>query len=149
MGFLRALGGYFVAVVVLAVVAVVFQSGFVLSMLGDVGAEIGPGALIRMMIDDLTGFAPLYGALIAIGLLVAFPVAALLHRLTKLHRTLVFAGAGGVCMLVMLLAMEQVFFGVQLVAGARTLTGLASQILAGVIAGWVFASITPPPRRSA
>jgi hypothetical protein len=64
---------------------------------------------------------------VAIGLLVAFPVAALVHRVTKLSRVLVFAGAGLVCMLVMLLAMEQVFFGVQLVAGARTLPGWSAR----------------------
>jgi hypothetical protein len=46
----------------------------------------------------------------------------------------------------MLLAMEQVFFGVQLVAGARTLPGLVSQMIAGAIAGWAFVQLTPSPR---
>jgi hypothetical protein len=149
MGFLRALGGFAVAVLVLTVLAVVFQSSFVLSMLGEVGAQIGPEAFATMIVDDLVGFAPLYGALIAVGLLIALPVAAVLYRVTRFPRALVFAGAGLVCMLVMLLAMEQVFFGVQLVAGARTLPGLASQLIAGAVAGWTFAVITPAPRARA
>jgi hypothetical protein len=146
MGFLRAALGFVVAVIVLTVLAVIFQTGFVLSALGDVGAQLSLGPILSMIVDDLIGFAPLYGALVAIGLLVAFPVAAIVHRVTKLSRVLVFAGAGLVCMLVMLLAMEQVFFGVQLVAGARTLPGLVSQMIAGAIAGWAFVQLTPSPR---
>ncbi len=149
MGFLRALGGFVVAALVLAVLAVIFQSSFVLLMLGEVGADIGPDAFASMIVDDLVGFGPIYGALIAIGLLVAFPSASLLHRVSKLPRALVFIAAGLVCMLVMLLAMEKVFFGIQLVAGARTTLGFASQLLAGAIAGFVFAQLTPAPRAKA
>lgn len=148
MGFLRAVVGFIVAVVVLTVLAVIFQTGFVLSALGDVGAQLSLGPVIAMMLDDLIGFGPLYGALVAIGLLVAFPAAAIVHRVTKLSRVLVFAGAGLVCMGVMLVAMEQVFFGIQLVAGARTLPGLVSQLIAGAIAGWAFVQLTPSPRAS-
>lgn len=149
MGFLRAVFGFVAAVMVLTVLAVMFQTGFVLSALADVGAQLSLGAIVSMIIDDLIGFGPLYGALIAIGLLAAFPVAALVHRITKLSRALVFAGAGLVCMLVMLVAMEQVFFGVQLVAGARTLPGLVSQLVAGAVGGWTFVRLTPAPRSSA
>jgi len=148
MGFLRAVFGFVVAVGVLTVLAVIFQTGFVLSALGDVGAQLSFGPAVSMMLDDLIGFGPIYGALIAIGLLVAFPVAAIVHRVTKLSRVLVFAGAGLVCMLVMLVAMEQVFFGIQLVAGARTLPGLVSQMIAGAVAGWAFVQLTPSPRSS-
>jgi hypothetical protein len=146
MGFLRAVFGFGVAVVVLTALAVIFQTGFVLSALADVGAQLSLGPILTMILDDLIGFGPIYGALIAIGLLVAFPAAAIVHRLTKLSRVLVFAGAGLVCMLVMLVAMEQVFFGVQLVAGARTLPGLVSQMIAGAVAGWAFVQLTPSPR---
>lgn len=149
MGFLRAVFGFVISVGVLTVLAVIFQTGFVLSALADVGAQLSVGSVLSMMIGDLTGFGPLYGALIAIGLLVAFPVAALVHRISKLSRVLVFAGAGLVCMLVMLVAMEQVFFGVQLVAGARTLPGLISQLLAGAVGGWAFVQLTPAPRANA
>lgn len=143
--FLTAVLGFVLATLILTVLGIVFQTGFVLTMLSDVGAQIGFGAGASMVFDDLLGFGPIYGVLIAIGLLVALPVASIAHRVTKLPRALVFAGAGAVCMLVMLVAMEQAFFGVQLVAGARTLPGLMGQVLAGAIAGFAFTRLTPPP----
>ncbi len=146
MRFFTAVLGFVLATVLLTVLAVIFQTGFVLSMLSEVGAEIGIGAALSMIIDDLIGFGPLYGVLIAVGLVIAFPAAALVHRLTKLSRELVFACAGAACLLVMLIAMEQAFFGVQLVAGARTLPGLIGQVLAGGLGGLAYAMITAPPR---
>lgn len=145
MGFLRNLMGYVAAVIVLTVLAVIAQTGFVLSALSDVGASLNVGAVASMMIDDLVGFGPIYGALIAIGLIIALPAAFGVYRLTGLPRTLVYAIAGAVCIGVMLFAMEQVFFGIPLVAGARTSAGYVSQLLAGLVAGWAFARLTARP----
>ena len=148
MGFLKVLGGFIAAVFVLTVLATVLQSLFVLAALSGVGAQISAGEAAGMIAADLAGLGPLYGAFIAIALLVAFPAGALVHRITPLPRALVFAGAGLVAMAVMLAAMEQVFFGVQLIAGARTLSGFAAQMLAGLVAGYAFAALTPGPRRA-
>ena len=145
MGFVRAVLGYVAAVLVLTVLAVIIQTSFVLAALGDVGAVLTIGAIASMMVDDLIGFGPIYGVLIAIGLLIALPVAVGVQRLTKLPRTLVYAAAGAVCIGVMLYAMEQVFFGIPLVAGARTTAGFLGQLLAGVAAGWAFARVTAQP----
>ena len=144
MGFLRIVVGYAAAVVVLTLLAVVIQTSFVLAALGDVGAALSVGAVSTMIVDDLAGFGPVYGALIAIGLIIALPVALGVQRLTRLPRVLVYSGAGAVCIGVMLFAMEQVFFGIPLVAGARTTAGFVGQLLAGAAGGWVFAKITAP-----
>jgi len=45
-------------------------------------------------------------------------------------------------MFVMLWAMEQVFFGVPIVAGARDGFGLILQMLAGGVGGFIFAKLT-------
>ncbi len=148
MGFFKVLGAFIAAVFVLTVLATVLQSVFVLAALSGVGARIGTGEAAGMILADLAGLAPLYGAFIALALLVAFLASALVHRVTPLPRTLVFAAAGLVAMGVMLLAMEQVFFGVQLIAGARTSAGFAAQILAGLLAGFTFAALTPGPRNN-
>jgi hypothetical protein len=148
MGFLKVLGGFIAAVFVLTVLATVLQSLFVLAALSGVGAQISAGEAAGMIAADLTGLGPLYGAFIAIALLIAFLAGALVHRVTPLPRSLVFAGAGLVAMAVMLAAMEQVFFGIQLIAGARTLSGFAAQMLAGLVAGYAFAALTPGPRRA-
>jgi len=47
-------------------------------------------------------------------------------------------------MFVMLWAMEQVFFGVPIVAGARDGFGLILQMLAGGVGGFIFAKLSSP-----
>lgn len=149
MGFVKVFGGFLAAAAVLTVLATILQSVFVLIALAGVGAQIGAGDAAGMMLADLAGLGPLYGAFIALALLVAFIAAAVTHRFTPLPRTLVFAAAGLAAMAVMLLAMEQVFFGVQLIAGARSAAGFTAQLLAGLAAGYAFAALTPGPRRRA
>tara|TARA_E500000318_G_scaffold7581_1_gene7028 strand:- start:2 stop:460 length:459 start_codon:yes stop_codon:yes gene_type:complete len=143
MTILRVFGAYLAAVLVLIVLAVITQSLFVLSALTAVGAEIGAGDALAMLGDDLIGLGPLYGIFIALGLAVALLAAALVSRLLPVPRGWVFSAAGVVCMLVMLTLMKEVFFGVQIIAGARSMTGLLVQAVAGGIAGVVFVLLTP------
>jgi hypothetical protein len=148
MGFVRVVGGYVVAVVMLGVAATVLSSVMVLAMLETVGAEIDAGQAMGQISDDLAGFGPLYSALIALALAVAFIAAALVTRLVRPLRAVIFTVAGAVAMGVMLTLMEQVFFGVQLVAGARTTAGFLAQVGAGAAAGLIYAVLTPAPKRS-
>ncbi|MFW5661762.1 MAG: hypothetical protein ACOC05_10305 [Oceanicaulis sp.] len=147
MGVVKWIGGWLAATFVIAILATALQSAFVLAMLAEVGAEIGAEAAVSMMSDDLAGLGPLYGAILGLGLLVAFLAGSLVNRLIGL-RPLVFAVAGAVCVALALWLMEQVFFGVQLIAGARTLAGYVAQVAAGAAAGAVFAALTPAPRRA-
>jgi len=108
-----------------------------------------------MVLYDALYFGKLYIVFIALGFLVAFGVGSILLLALKLrrriaYRVIVFAVAGAVSMAVMLWAMKNVFFGTQLVAGARDETGFLLQILAGVIGGLVFALLTrlSPPKIS-
>jgi len=148
MGFFKVLGAFIAAVFVLTILATVLQSLFVLAALSGVGAGISAGDAAGMIIADLAGLGPLYGAFIAIALLIAFGASAPVIRFTGLPRTLVLCVAGVTAMAVMLLAMEQVFFGIQPIAGARTLSGFAAQMLAGLLAGFTFAALSPGPRLS-
>jgi len=149
MSFLRSVCAFFLAVIVMAVLGVVIQSVFVLIGLADVGASIRPGPALGMIGDDLRGLAPLYGVIIALGFLIAFLAAAFVGRVASLPRSWVFAGAGGVCMVVTLLAMQEVFFGVQVIAGARTTAGFLVQTAAGALAGALYARLTPERQRRA
>ena len=148
MTILRLVFVYIIAVVTMAALGVVAQSLFVLSGLGAVGAQIGPADALAMILDDLRGLAPLYGIFIAIGFAIALPVAALAGRLLPAPRALIFAAAGLVCMAVMLTLMKEVFFGVQVIAGARSMAGFWCQALAGGLAGLAFAALTNPPRKA-
>ena len=148
MAFLRLVLAYVATVVFMTALCVIAQSLFVLSGLGEVGASISLPEALGMIADDLLGLAPNYAIFIAIGLLIALPAAALTGRLTGLPRALVFAGAGLVCMLIMLTLMKEVFFGVQIIAGARSLAGFWTQAAMGAVAGLAFAALTPAPRKA-
>ncbi|WP_415811619.1 hypothetical protein [Litorimonas haliclonae] len=103
-----------------------------------------------MVLYDLFYFAKiLYLGFVGLGLLIAFGVGSILLLILELrsrasYRFIVFSVAGAVSMGVMLWAMKNVFFGMQLVAGARDGTGIFLQILAGILGGLVFALLTRP-----
>jgi len=90
---------------------------------------------------DVTGMIVPYGSLTAIALLIAFLAAGLLARLTG-RRTLVFGLAGAVAILV-LFAVLRGFLGTVGIFGARG-AGLSGQMLAGLLAGLLFAHLTAP-----
>lgn len=146
MTILRVFGAYLAVVLILVTLAVIAQSLFVLAGLMAVGAEIGAADALSMIVDDLTGLGPLYAIFIALGLAVALPMAALAGRLLPVPRVWVFGAAGLVCMLVMLTLMKEVFFGVQVIAGARSMAGLLTQAVMGGLAGAVFVRLTASPR---
>src|SRR5690606_20849317 len=90
-----------------------------------------------------------YPLLIAAGLAVAFPVAALLRRWTGAGRRLLYPLAGAAMMGAMLALSRVVFYGITLYAGSRGAWGPAGQMLAGALGGLACAlSLEPaPPRR--
>ena len=145
MSILRLVLAYLAAVVVMATLGVVTQSLFVLLSLGDVGASIPVASALGMMVDDLLGLGPIYAILIAIGFVIAFPVAAIAVHFLPIPRALIYAAAGLVCIAVMLTLMKEVFFGVQLIAGARTLPGFWARAGMGAIAGLAFVWMTRLP----
>lgn len=123
-------------------IASIFSTQKVIGGLGDVGGQVQFGDRISMTIYDAVHFGSLYWGFITIAFLIAFIAAWALHKGVKFGRPIIFAVAGAVAMLVMLLAMEQVFFGVPIVAGARDVIGLLLQMLAGGIGGFIFAKLS-------
>lgn len=106
-----------------------------------------------MMFYDAVHFGTLYFIFVALGFLIAFLAGNALLWAAKLrrraaYRYIVFSVAAAVSMSVMLWAMKNVFFGTQIVAGARGATGFLLQVLAGISGGVAFAflSQTKPPK---
>lgn len=139
MAFFRVAIAYLVAVIAMAASGTIVQTQFVLGALSDVGADIALSDRVSMTIADLAGFGPTYAGFIAIGFAVAFLAGWAVIRLTSLPRGAVYGAAGAVCMGLMLVLMEKVFFGVPVIAGARTGAGFAAQVVLGGLWGWVFA----------
>lgn len=129
---------WLLAVIVTAGLGTFASAQFVIADLSAVGAAVPISERLAMTGNDLAGLMPLYALFIAIGFAIAFPVAALLSRFVIGPGSLVFVGAGATSMAVMLLAMEQVFFGVPIIAGARSGLGFLVQALCGAGGGYVF-----------
>ena len=124
------------------VFAILFQTQNVLARLGQVGADVSFGDRMSMSLYDLVHLGSVYVIFVSIGTLVAYLAGALVYRVAGVGRPIVFAVAGTVAMLVMLMLMKQAFFGVHLIAGARDTAGILFQMLAGAMGGLIFAALT-------
>lgn len=119
------------------IVASVLQTQMVLYGLSQLDVEIGLSKRLLMTWQDIAGLLPTYGLVILLGLSIGFGVAKLIYKFTNLSRTYLLPLAGALSMLAILLAMQPIL-GVTLLAGARTATGIALQMLAGLIGGVSF-----------
>jgi hypothetical protein len=137
-------GKLIVSVFVSTILASVFSSLKVMSTLGDIGAALPLSEQVNMSFYDLLHFGPPLGLFIFIAFLIAFLAGALVFHMTGFSRAVIYSAAGAAAMAVMLWAMEQVFFGVPIVAGARDISGFLLQMLAGGIGGFIFARLTAP-----
>ncbi|AZU05067.1 hypothetical protein X907_2555 [Glycocaulis alkaliphilus] len=142
MGWFRYPLGLVLASIFMALAGVIVQTQFVLSALAGAGAQISAADRLSMTLADMAGLGPLYLVFILIGFLIAFLAGALVVRFTPVPRTAVYAVAGAVCMFVMLMLMREVFFGVPVIAGARSLAGEISQAVCGALAGVFYAWMT-------
>lgn len=133
---------FILSVIIATLVASLFSTQFVIAGLEQSGATVGWGDRLDMTLYDLGHLGRLYGIFIFIGLLIAFLAAGQVHRIAKTKRPLIYVIAGMTSFIVMLYLMQAVFFGVPIIAGARSGLGLAFQALAGGLGGYVFARMT-------
>ena len=140
--FLRFLIGWIVGAVTTTAVGVALQTQNVIARLTDIGANIGVGQRLSMTLYDLAYLGSLYLVFVALGTLVAYLAGLMVYRVAGFGRPIVFAVAGAVAILAMLMFMKQAFFGIHLIAGARDGVGIGMQMAAGAIGGLVFAALT-------
>lgn len=134
--------GWIFGAVTTTAVGVALQTQNVIARLNDIDANIGVGQRLSMTLYDLAYLGSLYFVFVAIGTLVAYLAGLLVYRIAGFGRPIVFAAAGAVAILAMLMFMKQAFFGIHLIAGARDGVGIAMQMGAGAIGGLVFAALT-------
>lgn len=130
--------------------ASVFHSSAVLIGLLRIEVELTPNDWLIMIWHDLLGLLPTYGVIIAATLLLAFLITHFIvnrtgsrfpkQRLSRIRFAL-FATAGGLSFLLMLLAMQPIL-NVTLIAGARSTLGLLAQCFAGICAGGVYSYLS-------
>lgn len=144
--FLKFLLGWVLGALSTTALGVLLQTQNVIARLGSIGAEIGVGERLSMSLYDLIHLGSLYVIFVSAGTFVAYLAGLLVFRLAGFGRPIVFAVAGAVAMLVMLLLMKQAFFGVHMIAGARDVIGIGLQMLAGALGGLLFERITRKPK---
>lgn len=143
--FLKNVLAWIFAVVTTVILGVVFQTQNVIARLGDIGADVSLGERLVMTGYDISHLGTLYGVFISLAFLIAFLVGGLVYRFAKFGRSVVYAMAGAVAILVMLFAMKANFFDIHIIAGARDMPGIALQMLAGAIGGFVFSRASQKP----
>jgi len=97
------------------------------------------GDRLNMTMFDISNML-LYLAMILVGFLIAFGIAALLKRQLPKLSAAAYPIAGAAALGVILGAMYLTFQTVP-ISGARSTFGFLSQMLAGGVGGWVFARI--------
>jgi hypothetical protein len=138
-----------VTTIITFLIASALHTQSVLSGLISVGAEIPLSVRIKTVFADFVGLLPTYGVIVLVGMLIAMSVAVLIAK-TLLAKPLdnainkpqksqiwLYALAGAVAMFAILAAMHPIL-NVSIIAGARGLSGLLTQSIAGAIGGAVF-----------
>ena len=142
MKFARPIGSFFAAVIVAIILGSIASTHFVLGALTDLGVEIPMSDRLSMTFQDIVGIAPLYGAIIGTGLLVAFVAAIFVTKIAPSLRWFVYLVAGGAAVGITLFTLQTAFGGIMPISGARSTGGFLAQIAVGAIAGYVFATLS-------
>jgi hypothetical protein len=127
----------------------VVQTQWNLQALVGVGVGIPVGDWLGVTAQDLIGFAPVYGAILALGWLVALPVASALARWWPAGRSALLAAAAGVGMVAAVRAVDAVAPMPVFIDATRHLPALLAMAAGAVLAGWLYAHFTARPTASA
>lgn len=138
MKFVKLAITYLLAVVTCTLAASLVQTQFNLAAIAEVGAPISLVDRLRVTGQDLIGFTPTFGPIVAVGFLVAFLVTALIRRYWAVAAAPLYALAGATAIGTILIAL-QLAFGITTLAAARGAFGVICLLLTGALGGWTFA----------
>ena len=139
----KTIFAYVLSVAVTYVLATAFYTQQVIAKQAAIGAVYSTSQQIDTFVQNFTGLW-IFGAMIAIALLVGFVVAYFVKRILKPLAPVAYPVAGAAAMLGMLVLIEQQLGGrAGIIGGARYAVGLALQSLAGFAGGAVFAFKRP------
>lgn len=141
MAIFRTALAFIAAVLVAAVLGSLWQTQVNLAAIAALGHDIPMLLRLRTSVEDLIGFAPVFAALCALALLIAFVATAVLLRWIPTGRRALFALAGAVAIVTML-AVMQWLLPVTAIAAARSIGGVIGLAASGAIAGLCFATLT-------
>ena len=140
--FVRVLFAFVACVLIAEALAATASTQFVLHELARLGVGVSLAERLDTTAHDIIGMLPLFGTVIGVGFLIAFPIAWFLSRHLPQWRTPLFAAAGFCAIAVAHVVMNQ-SLSITPVAGARSSLGLMAQGLAGAIAGFLYTRLSP------
>lgn len=144
---LRVLVFFLLAVVVATVLGTLVQTQLNLAALQVIGVEISLTDRLTTSWRDLLGFTPVFVILVAAALFCALPVAALLGRVFKPWRGVIFALAGAVGIKVAFDVVDYIAPMPTFIAATRGLGGLLLMMLAVGVGSWLFGRLTRPVKK--
>jgi hypothetical protein len=131
-----AVGYWLLAVLATTLVGSIVQTQFNLAQLASLGQPVDIGLRLHTTWLDLLRFAPPFAAIVAVGFLIALPLASWLAR-RGAGRGWLHPLAAAVALLVALLLMRWLV-GLTPIAAARGPLGMTALVLAGALGGWVW-----------
>lgn len=142
MGFIRIIAAYVAAAIVTYTAASLFYTQQILAKQAAIGAVYTPAQQAATYLANILGLG-VYGAVLAVALLIGLIAAAILKRVLKPRAAIAYplAGAAAVVAAIYFIETAAAAGGAGAIGGARGALGLALQGLAGAIGGLVFALI--------
>lgn len=138
----RRLGVLSLAWVLAAAWGSVVQTQWNLQALVGLGIDVASAERARATWQDLIGFAPVYGGILAVGWLIALPVASWLARRWPAWRSALLAVAAGVGMVAAVRAVDAVAPMPVFIDATRGLPGLLAMASGAALAGLLYARFT-------
>ena len=124
------------------IIGVTAQTQFILNRYSQLGIDISFQDRLSTTVYDIQHLGSVYGLFLSIALAIAFLASGTLFHFTKKYRSIIYAVAGGVAILVLLFSMKAAFFNIHMINGARDFFGITFQFLAGILAGYIFSKLT-------
>jgi len=134
---LKTLAAYAGAVIGAFLLGSILVTQFNLANIADMGMEVTLAVRLQATLHDIGGLAGTYLPLIAVAFLIALLVASGLLKVFPSRAQLLYLLAGGVALVAVHMTMKAVL-GLSGIAATRTIAGLLSQGLAGVLGGYLF-----------
>ncbi|PBJ83850.1 hypothetical protein CMZ84_05070 [Lysobacteraceae bacterium NML93-0399] len=122
----------------------VAQTHWNLQALAGLGIELPMGVRATTTLQDLVGFGPAYAAIVLAAWVPAYVIAALSARRWARVRTLLYASATGIALVVAIRAADAVAPMPVLIDATRGVGGLAVLALGSALGGGLFARWTRP-----
>lgn len=134
---IKILAAYAGAVISAFLLGSILATQFILGNVAEMGMDVSLAVRLQATLHDIGGLTATYLPLIAIAFLIALLVANGLLKVFPSQPRLLYLLAGGLALITLHMTMKAVL-GLTGFAATRTIAGLLSQGLAGVLGGYVY-----------